>query len=168
MKTVEERAARAKEILEKIIYITIASVGEDGKPWNSPVYSAFDEGLNFYWASDREGQHSKNVRSNGDVFLVVYDSTAPEGTGEGVYFKAQAFELDDEEVIVQARKVTQSRKGKPAADDEAKKFTGDNIRRVYKAVPKRVWMNDVENDESGNYTRDIRVEIPLDLLRGTQ
>jgi general stress protein 26 len=68
---------RAKEIISKILYITIATVTPEGKPWNSPVYSAFDEDYNFYWNSWKENQHSKNIERNNDIFIVIYDSTLP-------------------------------------------------------------------------------------------
>jgi len=42
---------RAKEIISKIIYITIATVSRDGLPWNTPAYSSFDENYNFFWVS---------------------------------------------------------------------------------------------------------------------
>src|SRR5690348_5423268 len=103
---------KSAEILKKIIYITLATVSKDGQPWNSPVYSAFDKDLNFYWASDKEGVHSQNVRANSKVFVVVYDSTMAEGTGEGVYMKGKAIELTDKEEVSVARVVTQGRKNK--------------------------------------------------------
>ena len=59
---------RAKEIISKIQYITVATYSKDGEPWNSPVYSAFDEQYNFYWASWVENQHSKNIAENGKAF----------------------------------------------------------------------------------------------------
>lgn len=37
----EELVRAVKEIIEKIWYITIATVCEDGKPWNTPVYAAY-------------------------------------------------------------------------------------------------------------------------------
>lgn len=158
---------RAAEIINNILYVTIASVSTDGEPWNSPVYSGFDKDLNFYWSSDKDGQHSKNVRANGKVFLVIYDSTAKEGTGEGVYIQAEATELDEDEEIMAARRVTQMRKGQldEMTRDEPIKFTGSSVRRVYKAVPRKAWMNDVELDDRGKYIRDIRIEVPLEKLR---
>lgn len=157
---------RTAEIIQKIIYITIASVSKDGQPWNSPVYSAFDKDLNFYWSSDKESVHSKNIRENRKVFLIIYDSTMAEGTGEGVYIQAEAFEITNKGELEIARATTQKRKGKKVYNGETIKFTGNNIRRIYKAVPNRVWMNDVEEDDKGNYIKDIRVEISLkDLLQ---
>lgn len=149
---------KAREILKKIKYITIATSTLDGLPWNSPVYSAFDEEYNFYWASDQNGQHSKNINNNPDVFLVIYDSNVPEGTGEGVYVKAKAYALTDESEILHALKTLDGRVGK-VKERDANKFLGDYPRRVYKAVPETFWMNG-DGDVNGNYI-DIRVEINL-------
>lgn len=121
----------------------------------------YDKDLNIYWFSDKEGVHSQNVRENEDVFIVIYDSTVPEGDGEGVYFEAKAYELTDPEEINSVRRIKKGEKFAGDADD----FLGDAVRRVYKAVPQRVWMNDAEID-NGKFIRDFRVEIPLDVLRG--
>src|SRR5919205_4480788 len=85
---------KSKDIISKVLYITISTASKDGTPWNSPVYSAFDQDYNFYWASDQNGQHSKNIAENDKVFIVIYDSTIPEGTGEGVYIQARAYKLE--------------------------------------------------------------------------
>ena len=150
---------RAAEIINQIRYATLATVCEDGNPWNSPVSSQHDEDLSIYWVSDKEGQHSRNIRQNQNIFIVIYDSTIPEGEGEGVYIQAKAHELNDRDEILEMRK---AKKG-PDVDD-ADKFLGDGIRRMYKAVPQRVWMNDAQI-ENGIFMRDIRVEIPLDELK---
>lgn len=149
---------RAKEIIEKILYITIATSTKDGVPWNSPVYSAYDEDYNFYWASDQNGQHSKNIKENDRVFIVVYDSTVPEGTGEGVYIQAKAQALTDENEILKALAVLDKRVGK-TKERSATKFLGEYPRRVYKAIPEKVWMNG-DGDVNGEYI-DIRMEVSL-------
>jgi len=158
---------RAAEIINNIIYITIATGSKGGQPWNSPVYSGFDEDLNFYWSSDKDAQHSKNVRDTGKVFLVIYDSTAPESTGEGVYIQADAHELGENDEIQVARRVTQTRKSQEdeLGKKEYEKFTGSAVRRVYKAVPQKVWMNDVELDKNSKYIRDIRINVPITELK---
>jgi len=156
---------RSSEIIKQILYITIASVTKDGKPWNTPVYSAFDEELNFYWFSDKNSQHSNNVRDTKNVFLVIYDSTVPEGTGEGVYIQAEVLELNEETEVLGALNVLDTRVGKAKERDFAS-YSGDAVLRGYKAIPKRAWMNDDDKDAQGNYIRDIRVELPLDKLKG--
>lgn len=150
---------KARDIISKIIYINIASVSKGGEPWNTPVYSAFDSDYNFYWASWKENQHSTNIAENPDVFLTVYDSTAPEGTGEGVYIQAIAHELKDVEEIRQALAILYRRKNQDPEKRKPEWFLGDYPRRVYKAIPERVWMNG-NGDVNGNYV-DIRLEIDL-------
>lgn len=39
------------KIIKRIEYINIASITPEGNPWNTPVYTAFDKSLNFYWLS---------------------------------------------------------------------------------------------------------------------
>lgn len=154
----EELIKRAREIIEKILYLTIATVSEGGQPWNSPVYSAFDEGYNFYWVSWKENQHSRNIETNDKIFLVIYDSTAKEGEGWGVYIQAKASMLTDGEEIINAWKSLDDRVGK-AKQRNASDFQGEMPRRVYKAVPQKVWIN-VDGEVNGQYA-DKRVEIKL-------
>lgn len=151
---------RAVEILRKIRYATIATANKDGKPWNSPVAHEYDNQLNVYWFSDKQNRHSQNVRENENVFIVIYDSTVPEGDGEGVYIEAKAVELTDPEEILSVRKIKKGEdyEGKP--NDSL----GDAIRRVYKAEPQRVWMNDAEVTD-GVFIRDYRVDISLNTIR---
>lgn len=150
-------AKHAKEIIEKILYITLATTSKEGVPWNSPVYSSYDEDYNFFWASPREAQHSKNIRENNRVFIAIYDSTVPEGTGEGVYIQAKAYELSDEKEITNASRYHYGRKNKqprPASD-----FLGDQLIRMYKAVPEKIWTNTYEKTNGRNV--DGRVGIQL-------
>ena len=49
---------KAAKVIKSILYINIASITPNGKPWNSPVYCAFDKNLNYYWFSWKENQHS--------------------------------------------------------------------------------------------------------------
>lgn len=151
---------RAAEILHNIRYATIATASKDGKPWNSPVAHEYDNQGNIYWFSDKQNQHSQNVRENENVFIVIYDSTVPEGDGEGVYIEAKAVELTNPEEILSVRKI------KKGEDYEGKPndFLGDAVRRVYKAIPQRVWMNDAEV-KGGVFIRDYRVDVPLEAIR---
>lgn len=152
----EYHQKRAKEILSTVLYATVATSSKAGKPWNSPVAGFWDDDYNLYWFSDKESVHSRNIRENEDVFIVVYDSTMPEGTGEGVYIEATAYEVTEPGEIEQ---VVGLQKGDMRC--EAHQVSGDAIHRFYKAVPKNAWVNDDEKDSNGNYVKDIRVEIEL-------
>lgn len=157
----EELIKRAKEIVEKIIYITIASVTPEGKPWNSPVYSAYDKDTyTFYWVSPKEAQHSKNIIENPNVFLAIYDSTVPEGTGEGVYVQAKASVVTDLKEMTRAIYLLYTRKKKSLRD--VSRFLDLKPRRIYKAMPEKVWLNSTER--IGDEGIDIRIEIELNTF----
>lgn len=153
-------AQRAKEVLKTIEYATIATTGKDGKPWNSPIAHAWDDARNIYWFSDENSRHSQNIRENEDVAIVIYDSTSPFGEGRGVYIEAKAYELADRDEIMKGCRLKRGAGFDGSPDD----FLGDANRRVYKAVPQRVWMNDAE-EKDGVFIRDYRVEVPLLELR---
>lgn len=160
MNTQIELTDRAKKVISRILYITIASVSKDGIPWNSPVYSAFDENYNFFWASDQNGQHSKNIADNSNIFIVIYDSTVPEGTGFGVYIKARAYMLIETDEIKNALTYLDGRVHKKKdTKTRVAEFQGDNPRRVYKAVPEEVWVNS-DGDVNGKFI-DTRIKIDL-------
>lgn len=156
----EYHTKRAAEILQSIRYATIATVTEDGNPWNSPVAHELDDDLTIYWVSDKENQHSKNVRANGKAFVVIYDSTVPEGDGEGVYIEVDVAELSNPDEILYVRRL------KKGNDYQAKEgeFLGDEVRRIYRAVPRRIWMNDAEIKD-GVFIRDYKVELELTAFR---
>ena len=155
----DESVKLAEKIIKEIRYITIATATRDGKPWNSPVYSAYDEGYNFYWMSQMGSQHSKNISENPDVFLVIYNSKVAEGTGKGVYVRATASEVFDEKEIEKALAIMWGRVGKDPKAHKSSEFLGNSPLRVYKAVPKKFWINDDERFE-GKYL-DFRVEVDL-------
>lgn len=128
-----------------------------------PVYSAYDGNYNFYWASYVENQHSKNIRENENVFIVIYDSTVPEGTGFGVYMKGKAYQLGIKNIgeIIKALKLLYGRKSKKPRKPE--EFLRLLPRRIFKFVPERVWVNS-EGEIKGNYI-DTRIDITDAILR---
>jgi hypothetical protein len=75
----------AREILSSNLYLTLATADEDGRPWASPVYFASEDYDDFYWVSDPEAQHSRNLAVRPRASAVVFDSQVPIGTGQAVY-----------------------------------------------------------------------------------
>jgi uncharacterized pyridoxamine 5'-phosphate oxidase family protein len=76
---------RARQTLRRIANASLATVSADGRPWNSPVYVAFDANLTFYWSSLKTASHSRNIAANPDIALTIFDSTSPDRTGHAVY-----------------------------------------------------------------------------------
>lgn len=148
---------RAKEIIADRDYITIATVTSDGLPWNSPVYSAFDENYNFYFGTHDGSQKAQNIALNPNVFLVIYDSTVPPGTGEGVYVQGKAEQISNLEDIKRAHKILADRRPTEFWPIEA--VSGDGPVRLYKISPEKVWMNS-DGEKNGFYI-DTRTEVYL-------
>ena len=155
----EYHQQRAQEIVRSLLYVTVATTSSVGEPWNSPVYSAYDDHANFYWTSSPLAQHSRNIDQNGRAFLAIYDSMVPAGKGEGVYIEATAAALVVPEEINEAKVNLARRVGKEVGSETERLDAG--VQRIYRATPKRVWMNGFENDKNGRYVRDVRVEIPI-------
>lgn len=127
----------AVSILKKIHYINIATVCEDGSPWNTPVSASYDDELSFFWGSSPENTHSNNILRDSRVFITIYDSTAPEGMGEAVYMSGKAKEVGEI----------------------------NNAIKKYCFVPENVWVNDEAKNSDGSYKHDIRIELDIDSLR---
>jgi len=154
---------RAKELLDSLEYVNVASVTADGMPWNTPVYAPWDEQLIFYWGSWQEAEHSKNIRANPNVFLTLYDSTRLRGTNNlrCLYFQAKAFELADPGEIARASSLLYGTEGAP----DLSIFSGNSVKRLYKAVSLRAWLNDTSEREVTPETVKMRVELPLQELK---
>lgn len=151
----------AKDIITKIAYMNIASITPEGNPWNSPVYVSFDKELNFFWVSWHKNQHSINIRNNPHVFVTLYDSTVPAGTGVGVYMEGNAHEISNLTEAIHALKTHYGREKRKPRDvvEFMKKFP----RRAYKFMPKKVWVN-VDGEVNGNFV-DKRVEVDVTELK---
>ena len=80
------------------MYMTLGTADGDGRPWVSPVYYAVAGYREFFWVSSPEATHSHNIEGRPEVAIVIFDSRAPVGTGQGVYISATAEELEDVEL----------------------------------------------------------------------
>lgn len=82
--------AVARQIIDASSYMVLATADESGTPWASPVYFANDGYSEFLWVSSPGATHSHNIARRPDVGIVVFDSRAAIGTGQGVYMTAVA------------------------------------------------------------------------------
>src|SRR6185295_16604922 len=79
------------------LYLVLGTADEDGLPWTSPVYFAHSEHRDFFWVSKPDARHSRNIAARPDASIVIFDSSVPIGTGQGVYMTALARELEGDE-----------------------------------------------------------------------
>jgi uncharacterized protein YhbP (UPF0306 family) len=93
--------AIARAIVDGNLYMTLATVDEDGRPWATPVFYATADHRQFYWISSPEAQHSRNLArhaQHAQVGIVVFDSRVPASTGQAVYMQAVAERLEGAEL----------------------------------------------------------------------
>jgi hypothetical protein len=154
----------AKEAFEQIKYVTVATVSGDGQPWNTVVFSAYDANGNIYWGSNVDAQHSKNIRDNGKVFLLIYNSTVAAGTGVDIYIKATCTELDDPAEIKFAYTLLQTRRIIPYWKLE--NTQGDSPVRLYKAASEQVWTNGEDRINGVYIDTRIKLQNSLTLFPG--
>lgn len=152
---------KAKEIIKNNIYMTISTASKTGKPWISPVFFVYDDKYNLYWVSNKNARHSKLIRKNPQASIVIFDSCATEGQGDGVYFETKVKELDNQKEINEAmelfnKRVTQDEFRIKKVGEVAK----DGIWRIYKATPFRISKLTEGEFINGQYV-DKRIEIKL-------
>jgi hypothetical protein len=80
----------ARTVIESSLYMVLATADRSGRPWSSPVYFAEIDHREFFWVSSPEASHSHNITVRPEVCIAIFDSSAPIGTGQGVYLSAVA------------------------------------------------------------------------------
>ena len=94
-----EPVATAKAIIDANLYMVLGTADEDGRPWVSPVYYAPVGYREFVWVSRPGTLHSRNLAVRPEVSIVIFDSSVPIGTGQGVYMAATAEEVTGDDRI---------------------------------------------------------------------
>lgn len=145
----------ARKIVDKIKYLTIATVDSEGKPWNAPVFGMCDEDFNCYWGSYQGTQHSKNIEYNGMVYIAIYDSTVAPGTGWGVYIRGTAKIIEDKAEVKKIFEMMKKRHDDSFWPIET--MSGDGPIRFYKATKEHIWMND--GDKVADTYVDVRRQL---------
>lgn len=158
----DDRIARAKELLRTVRHAAMATVNEDGSPHNTPYFFMYDATLtHVYWGSHAESQHSKNVARTGQIFIALYS----ENTKGGLYLKADNARITEGEELNQAVVVhnqARARFGKTPPIDRA--YYEQGAQHMYAADIKQMWVNLVERGPNGEHLRDYRHEVTADDL----
>ena len=147
----DERAT-AREIVDRSLYMVLATADLSGQPWASPVYFAHRDYKEFFWISQPEATHSVNLRDRREVGIVIFDSTVPINTGQGVYASGVARELPAHEAaegleIFSERSVGHG--GEPLTDEDVHPPARH---RLYQATAEGMYVLD---------EHDHRVEVRL-------
>jgi nitroimidazol reductase NimA-like FMN-containing flavoprotein (pyridoxamine 5'-phosphate oxidase superfamily) len=93
-----ELGATARAIIDSNRYMTLGTADASGLPWVSPVWYAPAEYRQFFWVSSPNARHSCNLAARPQVSVVIFDSQAAVGAGQGVYMSGNAEELTGDEL----------------------------------------------------------------------
>ena len=133
----ESLAAHARELLGGNRYLTLGTVGRDGRPWTSPVYFAWSDAWEFYWMSTVDALHSRNLAERSAVSISVFDSTVPAYHGRAVYAVGDAREAPSLERALEVYPGPLDRGG---AVVDREDVTGSSPWRVYRMVASELWV----------------------------
>jgi nitroimidazol reductase NimA-like FMN-containing flavoprotein (pyridoxamine 5'-phosphate oxidase superfamily) len=89
----EDLAVTVRAIIDTNLYMVLGTADERGQPWVTPVYYAATDYREFFWVSRPEAVHSRNIKARPAIGIVIFDSSVPIGTGQGVYMNAIAEKL---------------------------------------------------------------------------
>lgn len=76
-------------------YLVLGTVDPEGGPWVTPVFYAADGERRVLWVSSPDSRHSRNIAADSAVAITVFDSSAPIGKAEALYFEATAGLVDE-------------------------------------------------------------------------
>jgi nitroimidazol reductase NimA-like FMN-containing flavoprotein (pyridoxamine 5'-phosphate oxidase superfamily) len=154
---------RAAELLQTLEYLNIATVSANAHPWNTPVYARHDDRLNFYWCSWKDAEHSRNIRANPRIFITLYDSTRKRGDNNlrCLYIQARACEIEDSDEISKALHLLYPQ---DETEQRVDLVQGPSLRRIYRAIPETMWLNDKSERQVTRETVKMRVEVPIEEL----
>jgi uncharacterized protein YhbP (UPF0306 family) len=111
-----DHEATTRATIDANLYMTLGTADADGRPWATPVYYAPSGYREFFWLSRPEATHSRNLAARPELGIVIFDSTVPIDTGQGVYMTATAAQLGDAEldpaIEIYSRR-SQAHRGRP-------------------------------------------------------
>jgi hypothetical protein len=115
-----------------------------GRPWVSPVYYAPSGYSELHWVSSPEAHHSRNLAARPDLSIVVFDSQAPVGEGQGVYMSAVAEQLTGADLGLGIEVFS-----RVSVSHGARQWTVEDVQppaalRIYRASVSEHWVLDPE------------------------
>jgi nitroimidazol reductase NimA-like FMN-containing flavoprotein (pyridoxamine 5'-phosphate oxidase superfamily) len=123
-------AAEARDVLDRIRYVALGTIDEDGRPRTSPVYFVPHEYRDLYWVSDPASHHSRNLERDNRVSGVVFDSSPPPSPeARAVYVTGTASEVPAAELTQHLARAFDPRRG--GRTFAAEELTGDAHLRLW-------------------------------------
>lgn len=138
----QDLGAVAGNIIDSMMYMVLGTADASGQPWVSPVYFASAGYKQFYWVSSPEARHSRNITDHPQISIVVFDSRAPIGTGQGVYITAIAEQLAEAELDQGIAIFSQASLGHGGHEWKVEDVQASALYRLYRATAQEHWILD--------------------------
>lgn len=122
-----------------------------GRPWAAPLYYCIDEEYNFYFISQLDSRHIVDSMENPSVAFAIFDSHAPEGTGNGIQASGTVTLLETKEEIIEALKHYHT----TFIDWTPEDFIDDKPYRLFKLIPDEIYVLDPDAEV------DKRIKVKL-------
>ena len=132
----------ARTIIDSNMYMVLGTADESGHPWVSPVYYASVEYTEFYWVSSPDVRHSRNIAARPQVSIVIFDSQAPIGTGQGVYMSVIAEELTGADLDRGIEIFSRSSLAHGGREWNQEDVGTSTLYRLYRAIASEHWVRD--------------------------
>ncbi len=132
----------ARTIIDSNMYMVLGTADESGQPWVSPVYYASAEYKEVYWVSSPEVKHSRNIAMRPQVSIVIFDSQAPIGTGQGVYMSGIAEELTGAELDQGIAIFSRSSLAHGGHEWKLEDVGASTLYRLYRVTASEHWIRD--------------------------
>ena len=132
----------ARTIIDSNMYMVLGTADESGQPWVSPVYYASAGYKEFYWVSSPEVRHSRNIEIHSHISIVIFNSQAPIGTGQGVYMSAIAEELTGADLHLGIELFSRSSLAHGGHEWKPEDVGVPTLYRLYRATASEHWVRD--------------------------
>lgn len=141
-----------REIVDRNLYMVLATADSSGQPWASPVYYASSGYRDFFWMSQPDATHSINLRDRREVGIAIFDSSVPINTGQGVYVLGVARELPAHETGEGIEIFSKRSVGHGGGELTTEDVSPPARHRLYQATAEAIYVLD---------EHDHRVEVTL-------
>ena len=69
----QELQALGRSIVDRSLYMVLATADRAGRPWATPVYFAPEEYRSFVWVSRPDARHSRNLAERPELGITIFD-----------------------------------------------------------------------------------------------
>jgi hypothetical protein len=131
--------SHAEEIVAENSYLILSTVDDQGRPWTTPVFFAAQQLGEFFWISDIDARHTRNLLVRPQVSLVIFDSTVTPGEGRALYAVGTAAEVPADD-LEPALRVYPGPARRGVRSFHANELSEPASWRLYRAVATGTWV----------------------------